>query len=280
MARDAARKTQCLNNLKQIGIALNGYVAAFGVFPASASDQGYSPLVAFLPYLELKPLHGAINLSIFGHQEIDGPNATAMRTSVATYLCPSDPVRVQYGATSYAGNRGDGFADPHADGRGLFNFHRGAGALIGPAAIGDGLSSTAAFGEWLIGQDTSAAGVVNRSTYLTPAYPLPEDIPRFLAECRAGRIPAIWLGLMGKGQTWIHVDLNKTLYNHVNPPNQRSCSNGELVQMSAWVLGSLHGGGANLLAADGHVAFVKDGIDPRAWTALGTRAGGDVGSFD
>jgi hypothetical protein len=90
-AREPARRTQCRNNLKQIGLALHNYHDDFGVFPpAYTVDTGGRPLHSWrtllLPYLDQKPLYDTIYLS----KPWDDPaNATACQTQLDVFHCPS-----------------------------------------------------------------------------------------------------------------------------------------------------------------------------------------------
>ena len=98
MAREAARRTQCTNNLKQIGIALHGYHDVHNTFPSGGwiavsgqpatqnMNTGWSASV--LPWLEQRPLFDSLNLSVV----YDNPaNSTATYTVLQVYLCPSEP---------------------------------------------------------------------------------------------------------------------------------------------------------------------------------------------
>jgi prepilin-type N-terminal cleavage/methylation domain-containing protein len=96
-ARDAARRTECVNNLKQLGVALHTYDGAYRVFPpgyvsnfdASGNDTGpgwgWSALL--LPQIEQKPLFDSANFSL---PIEDSSNQTSRPTRIAVYLCPSD----------------------------------------------------------------------------------------------------------------------------------------------------------------------------------------------
>ena len=103
-ARESARRSQCANNLKQIGIALHFYNDSFGSFPPGRM-LSYDPrftgprppctsaivdksfLVMMLPLIEQSPLYNSVNqsLTIFGYE-----NRTIMPVTIATFSCPSD----------------------------------------------------------------------------------------------------------------------------------------------------------------------------------------------
>src|SRR5690242_2141557 len=101
-AREAARRAQCINNLKQIGLALHNYSDTTGAFPPGGiNDTGWAGtwwdwLAFILPQMEQTPLYNAINFSL---QNINQPNAnaandpqvTVWRSVISSYLCPSDP---------------------------------------------------------------------------------------------------------------------------------------------------------------------------------------------
>jgi type II secretory pathway pseudopilin PulG len=89
---EAARRSQCKNNLKQIALALHNYAEAYGALPpAYTVDADGKPLHSWrtliLPYLDQQPLYGTIDLS----KPLDDPaNAGACKTVVPVYSCPSD----------------------------------------------------------------------------------------------------------------------------------------------------------------------------------------------
>jgi prepilin-type N-terminal cleavage/methylation domain-containing protein len=181
-AREAARRTQCKNNLKQIGLALHNYESTFGSFPpgfisrvtgpwlGGSNDPvpevgpGWSVLAMILPQLEQTQLHQQID---FNRPITDPINQVARSTNLAAYRCPSDtwaqPVTVwpssiginDLAATSYAGVLGG--ADPTGNGptgsyraryeepnfNGMFHRNR----AIKHRDIPDGTSNTIGMGE-------------------------------------------------------------------------------------------------------------------------------------
>jgi prepilin-type N-terminal cleavage/methylation domain-containing protein len=100
-AREAARRTQCKNNLKQLGIALHNYLSTHSVFPpsgcismATTSQQPWSAQAFVLPYLEGNNIYANIDFSLGYHHPVNtsayppfGPAATR----VPVLICPSDP---------------------------------------------------------------------------------------------------------------------------------------------------------------------------------------------
>ena len=104
-AREATRRSQCTNNLKQIGLAVLNYEAAWGVFPISIPEDpcsldnivptGVGWMVRLLPYIELQSLYISMKTDgpVPSGQGIctnDPDTRTAIATAVATYYCPSD----------------------------------------------------------------------------------------------------------------------------------------------------------------------------------------------
>lgn len=99
-AREAARRTQCRNNLKQIGLALHNYTDVHGVFPSGwigvdvatgqpfvSGPSGWGWASMLLPYIDQGPLYRQLNLEL---PLLDTDNNPSLRTAVPTYRCPSD----------------------------------------------------------------------------------------------------------------------------------------------------------------------------------------------
>jgi prepilin-type N-terminal cleavage/methylation domain-containing protein/prepilin-type processing-associated H-X9-DG protein len=175
-ARGAARRMQCVNNLKQIGLALHNYVSAAGMFPpgidtttsnlpAEASPWvAWSPQALLLPYLEQQPLYNAANFSWasawYGDQA-HVTNSTVSFTRIAGFLCPSDGFAGQSNINNYHASLGTGITRYSAPGgatNGCFGTYNDVGDNIhywglsyGLAQITDGTSNTIAFGEGLVG---------------------------------------------------------------------------------------------------------------------------------
>ena len=137
-ARESARRITCINNLKNLGLAIHNHEANFNTFPSGSGPIGASYLVKLLPYIEQVQLYNSLNLQVLPTKVIIGmENSTAFTCQVASFSCPSDSFRsdaISYAATSYAANAG-------SNGK---NFVYGDGAFIGralaPNEITDGLS--------------------------------------------------------------------------------------------------------------------------------------------
>jgi prepilin-type N-terminal cleavage/methylation domain-containing protein/prepilin-type processing-associated H-X9-DG protein len=191
-AREAARRAQCVNNLKQLGIAVHNYHDVVNKLPWGAGPWGWndwSTHVMLLPYIEQASMYNALNFSNgFADNNTPNINTTVIYRQIATILCPSDPDRLTspQGHVNYVGNAGSapnsfygwnavslGATGPNA---GVFCFVGVAcdsppappcGAAngqnpfsIGWSAVTDGLSQTAAFSERIkgIGSNNRTAG--------------------------------------------------------------------------------------------------------------------------
>ena len=305
-AREAARRAQCSNNLKQIGIALHNYHSGLNTFPVGflyprdgAAAPGipelhyrWSVLALLTPYLEQSNLSNALNFDwpiaagasgAYG----SGPwtffpvNQTVRQTTDDIFLCPSDggdrPV-ASSGPSNYVFSTGDGTNGGDAtNARGVFILER----AVDLAQIRDGSSQTVAASEQILGipgpGDQGARDPFpadwRRAIARSASTPLTDD------SCRAaGRG---WR--FDKGNGWWDGDHRSTLYNHHLTPNsdRYDCLGPFNPHNPAWKAArSHHPGGVNALFADGHVGSIKDTVDPVTWRAVSTRAGGEVVSAD
>ncbi|MHC5543130.1 DUF1559 family PulG-like putative transporter, partial [Singulisphaera rosea] len=151
-AREAARRMQCTNNLKQVGLALHNYEGIHQRFPSARTNSPHywSALAQLLPQVEGAPLYNAIN---FDHStapnsrnKFDMANTTAISYIIATFLCPSDPrtnrVAAAMGPTNYFAISGSGTMAKGSGNGVMFD-----GSQVRFAEVTDGLSNTVAFGE-------------------------------------------------------------------------------------------------------------------------------------
>ncbi len=150
-AREAARRTQCLSNLRQMGIALHGYHDTTNVFPpggwvagGTAGPRWIAWSALLLPYMEQQPLYQSINLNL----AYDRPaNSTAASTVLGVYLCPSSRLaedRVSgRGACRYGGMYGERITSPNDPPKGAMVYDK----TFSVAAIRDGTSQTLFIGE-------------------------------------------------------------------------------------------------------------------------------------
>ncbi len=278
--REAARRATCSHNLRQIGLAMNAYVAAMGVYPPGYSADSYSHLVMILPYLEQGPLYHAFNFH-FRSSEANPlqPNFTASSHRLETYLCPSDAVPTTpypTGWTNYAGNAGVGVSRYGYNG--LFDLL--SSMPIGPADLTDGTSTTAASSEVVLTYPRDFRHP-KRSVFRGPYLATPDDFEAFVEGCRALDPGTARLYSTLKGREWSHTELGQTYYVHALNINENSCGT-----PTAWgsdvaaTAGSFHPHGANTLFADGHVRFLADSGSLAIWRAIGSRNGREVVSGD
>ena len=296
-AREAARRSQCVNNLKQIGLSLQNYHASWDCFPvgflyafqnaSSASSPlqyRWSALAQMAPYLEQANLYNALNFNFpIAYKPAGGgsafwpyypANTTVMATQVALFLCPSDgvpPPAIDSGPSNYVFCAGDGSTGGEAtNANGVFIL----GLPQSVASVIDGTSQTVAASE-------QSLGFVGPYTQTTPT-PLPSPLMRAMSHVAAAPLTdatcaAAGLGwLLNKGSGWWDGNYQNTLYNHYLTPNANrpDCT---VYHNPGWKAArSFHPGGVNALFCDGHVVFAKDSVDPNLWLAVSTRYCGEV----
>jgi prepilin-type N-terminal cleavage/methylation domain-containing protein len=300
-AREAARRTRCVDNLKQIGMALHNYQSAHGSFPLNwraprvdperghpwyIAGRPYSALTRLLPYIEEQPVYASINFSVETFPS-DLPSAfpfpqnqTAYSTRIATYLCPSDPgpnptahgcnYRGNYGLGPMPGTNGISFDS----GNGFYSFP----GVLGPSAFPDGLSQTVAYSERLrgTGDHGGLAPARDFGNILVMDACGSRSADYALDCCRLAATRTFPVSRQA-GFTWFYGDFGCTAYNHAQEPNGRIP---DAVQTDAWIgivtARSAHPGGVDSLMGDGSVRFAKDSITRKIWRALGTRNGDEV----
>jgi prepilin-type N-terminal cleavage/methylation domain-containing protein/prepilin-type processing-associated H-X9-DG protein len=286
-AREAARRLQCVSNLKQIGIALHNYESSKGVFPSGRTNYPnvWSSLSQLLTTMEGTNQYNALN---FNFPSIDlsasggltnAPNTSVVSTSLKIFLCPSDGVEriiADFGATNYVACAGTGTTNggsfkvvagfPLPDGV----FYDTSSVKI--ADVTDGLSNTVAFSETVKGSGRNNTGAAPEDKTRQFAEFTTSSAPLSPAACLA---PNQWTG--DRGREWARGSFVMAAYNHFNTPNSRipDCTNsGRAAALTA--ARSWHSGGVNALFCDGHVQFLKDSVNPTSWRALATRGGGEV----
>ncbi len=301
-ARESARRASCLNNLRQIGLAIQSYISSFECFATTNTtdtrNQNYfgswSIHVRMLPQLDRAELYNAVNFTTGcvpsltfgiptgfprGHGLEYGlaANQTVWSSSIGFLICPSDPSRLGPTACSYRGNTGVG-SDTHTfieypdSGNGIFP----EGEFVAPRSVPDGLSATAALSERLTGSNMYGMPVPERDFFARSGYPGPAD--GLVRSCAiAAHIHNT--SFVYAGHSWFWSGRERTLYTHTQSPNGRvpDCiAPSEITTTGMATARSLHLGGVNVGMADGSVRFIQETIATPTWRALGTRNGGEV----
>ncbi len=281
-AREAARRIQCVKNLKQIGLALHNYQESRSVLPGADmvfNVTEISALSNILPYLEQSNVYNSINFD-FSYQ--DPNNYTAMYTVINGFICPSDlpdAIPSLGGQTNYMANMGSGIVWQASVGPNV-GMPSPNGVFYGDSAttfaqITDGLSNTTFFSERVLADGNNSIVSPIADVFFSPGFPLtPDDA---LQQCLAVNIYDLNNQFpLFMGAPWL---CGQHIFLHVSPPNSRSC--GFFIALRAVMPpSSHHPGGVNVVFGDGSVKFIKDSINLPIWRALGTRAGGEVISAD
>lgn len=277
-AREVARRSQCANNLKQVGISLSLYTQCNDMLPMGYNSDSYSMFTALLPYLELNSMYNSLNFKAETADSFASPgsaNGSVARASIAALLCPSDINAGVFGVnrggrTSYAGNSGYGLQ--------LYGFNgvfsQNINQAVALAGVRDGTSQTIAVSEWAMGSPTygnrSGVTMVLNTDDFTGA----NEFDEFTGICRSLDFRSFARG--AKRCEWIVPGHGDSLYNHNLGPDENSCSNGHSASYGAYSAASYHPSGINVLFIDGHVGDVRKSIGERPWRSLSTAAGGEV----
>jgi prepilin-type N-terminal cleavage/methylation domain-containing protein/prepilin-type processing-associated H-X9-DG protein len=285
-AREAARRTQCVNNLKQLGLAIQNYNDSNGALPpnSSAVTNDFSMKARLLPFIEQTAMYNALNQYMGATSK---QNVTVHASNITSFLCPSDGNRPSGGtnSTNYPNNVGvarwgsGGMCDGPAYKLGQTS----DGPVVTLATITDGTSNTVIFSEWIKGTGTSTGGTNNLAMVYSIGMSEKYGTPPLTYQQACKKATAI--AYSQKGIDWILDDCGKGgCYSHVMPPNQRACwyGSGDNPNTDHTVIGpsSNHSGGVNVGMLDGSVRFIKNSINNQTWWALATKSGGEVISAD
>jgi prepilin-type processing-associated H-X9-DG protein/prepilin-type N-terminal cleavage/methylation domain-containing protein len=245
-AREAARRIQCVNHLRQIGLALQSYHEQEGCLPAgwqwgAGQESGYGWAVPLLPFLELRAVYDQVDRN----KPIgDSANAAARRATLPVFLCPSDVATPYH--TVYAGSENVLALNtvpllelPTANYVGVF----------GTLEPDDELPPPPGDGTFLCARPVRFAelerGLANTMT---------------VGERTMARVPSTWLGIDFAAE-----DAACRLVGNASiSPNCEPCDECEF--------DSRHSGGANFLWGDGHVRFLSEKIDSAEYRRLARRS--------
>jgi prepilin-type N-terminal cleavage/methylation domain-containing protein/prepilin-type processing-associated H-X9-DG protein len=288
--RDAAARTTCQNNIKQLGLAAHNFHSANNKFPDGAWGSGVtgnSDLSRLLPYFEQDNIAKAYDYTVgwWG----SATNVLAASNRIKTLMCPSDPnINGQPGSanpmglTSYHGNGGIWYDRSGKDG--MFDDLFNTGRRL--EAIPDGTSNTALYAEVANGTLTAGSSkhriadcyettVTQPYSQLTFAQLQTARAELLAKDWQAANVP--WGGdWRFKGYPYVEGSPWRAWYNHLLPPNKPCWVPGGDFWAIVVPTSSFHSGGANVAFVDGSVRFVRESIDLDAWMAAGSRAGGEA----
>jgi prepilin-type N-terminal cleavage/methylation domain-containing protein/prepilin-type processing-associated H-X9-DG protein len=296
-ARESARRTQCRNNLKQIGLALHNYEGAHKVFPPGYISQpndpamgpvdpdfndagpGWGWLTFLLPYIEESSVYNSLNLKLPCY---DPSNGAAVKTQLPIFLCPSD----------------SGGQNPTAGGPvNLPDINNKTLAVFGRSNYVHSVGSSTLWCSWPVTLQPNGAMYRNSTTRVADVTDgLSNTV--FAGERSSDLADSVWPGIVPLSEHFQYPPFVSAGSGGINrpydgpgafvgahggpcpyedpvvihPPNSPL---GHSDQMQ-----SMHPGGANILMGDGSVHFYSDNNILSTWVALISRNGGEAISVD
>jgi prepilin-type N-terminal cleavage/methylation domain-containing protein len=312
-AREAARRSQCQNNVRQIMLAMHNHHDTNGEFPQSVGwgttyePYYFSDKVKLLPFVEegniinsLGDKYGGAYHPGWGSGATPAANNAALNTRVSVFKCPSSPNRIGTGDSNhtYSINMGTSHNAPHGTSgassagetnhNGIASYrHENSGYGDAPVTMGsisDGTSKTAGYSEFVIekwhGNITGDKKLQRSQVY---SWARGNSTAEMRQSCLSqtalndgggGRI------MRGGGWSWSFMAAGGA-YSHTMMPNEKSCQTWDGPGGGDWYGSNLlaatseHPGGVNVGMMDGGVRFVNDNVGNDIWWAMGTRNNGE-----
>ena len=304
-AREAARRSSCSNNLRQLALGAAVYESARRALPQgntggnASNSQGtsdWSVHAQIMPFIEQQSLSALIEQNGGLSTDQPGPLRSVVRGfKVPTFLCPSDFDRMTNAANS-ENNVGDArnnyrgcVGNLPTDGANTLN----NGVFIHDAHIRlrqvtDGLSKTAMFSEICLGDGDPNA--IDRTDWVAISVGAPPSTNLEAYRQTVYDACNVAAGQSGEqaqssyaGKNWFTGEYTVTLYNHVMTPNSKMCARGRGSKLqgsnnaggSATSASSRHPGGVHVAASDASIHFVDDSVGRDVWWGLGSRNGSE-----
>lgn len=282
-AREAARRSQCGNNLKQIGLAILNYESAYKTFPPGGitlgpccgTKSGTSWPISILPQMEEQPLFDQYNFNAFNE---DPENMVVRETKLVKYTCPSDEgldelltpatgpgsasLRILYARGSYRGNAGlceHGFWDSSSEGDARYLEERGPLHGIGPY---EGMEETVTLDKITDGQ-TYTLLVGEKAHYWTSE--------------EGQRRQTLWAYSYTSYNRSCTFEQTRSIINDYDRCLAIGGEFGDNPCKRSW--GSLHPGGLSFVMCDGSVQWITANIDIFIFGDLATMGGSEIIDF-
>ena len=276
-AREAARRAQCSNNLKQIGLALHNYHQAVSTFPPGGITEGpccstkslTSWAISILPYLEQQALYDKYDMNAFNE---DPPNQLVRETFLAAYACPTE-----------TGVKMLDVPESGPGGTGNVSYRRGSYRCVTGKSDGS---------QWWDADQNSSLpldwrGVLHQVADRNVSRDLTTER---IADVRDGTSNTLMVGEMAtetrqrRRTFWAYsytsynascaVPQSRTLLVDYEECSQVGGLGGDNPCKRGW--GSFHPGGLHFVLCDGSVRFIQTTIDINLFCSLATIAGGEV----
>ncbi|HUQ67949.1 MAG TPA: DUF1559 domain-containing protein [Planctomycetaceae bacterium] len=315
-AREAARRTQCRNSLKQLGLALHNYHDVFNTFPRGSFGayaagtngtcppnlnggwgsewEGHSVHMMLLPYIDQAPVYNKIDQNATWTRDCATANPSSLNSQnaqlvkIPAFNCASDNnMPVADGTNNYVFSTGPnmGWTGTAANSIGMFSrrFHKGL------RDVTDGSSNTICASE-LIKGDVSNTTYTFGTDYIrnqaltgvNATYPTVAQLNAYSTQCAGGTADH----RSDAGRNWASPMMYDTLFNTLLPPNTKNhtchncagCGRGDAD--GVWPARSRHTGGAHTLMGDGAVKFISDNVDTVLYQGAGSINGNEtLGDF-